>query len=140
MDAHKLFEYREGALYWRVNRRGGPKAGDRAGYLMSGRYWYVRFGGRLVQEHRIIWEMHNGPIADGLCVDHINENKHDNRIENLQLLTKADNTRKHVSTVQSLPVGVQRHGVSRYRAVAQGKRYLGIFGTVAEAVAALEAA
>lgn len=35
-----------------------------------------------------------GPIPQGMTVDHINGNKRDNRLSNLQLLTHADNVRK----------------------------------------------
>lgn len=44
--------------------------------------------------HRIIWIAVNGIIPDGLVVDHINNIKTDNRIENLQLLSPSDNSHK----------------------------------------------
>jgi hypothetical protein len=44
--------------------------------------------------HRIIWISKNGIIPDGYCIDHINNDKKDNRISNLQLLTPEENSHK----------------------------------------------
>lgn len=44
--------------------------------------------------HRIIWIAANGVIPDGYVIDHINNNKEDNRLENLQLLTPEENSHK----------------------------------------------
>lgn len=44
--------------------------------------------------HRIIWISQHGIIPDGYCIDHINNNKSDNRISNLQLLTPEQNSHK----------------------------------------------
>jgi len=46
--------------------------------------------------HQIITECFLGPCPDGYEVDHINNDKHDNRLVNLQYLTRADNARKGV--------------------------------------------
>lgn len=43
--------------------------------------------------HRLVWEAFNGPIPEDMQVNHINENKTDNRLENLNLLTSGDNHR-----------------------------------------------
>ena len=45
-------------------------------------------------QHRIVWETFNGEIPDGYEVDHINNVRDDNRLCNLQLLTRLDNMRK----------------------------------------------
>lgn len=44
--------------------------------------------------HRIIWISQNGVIPDGYVIDHINNDKTDNRIENLQILTPQENSAK----------------------------------------------
>lgn len=44
------------------------------------------YKGKNVLQHRAVWQEHNGLIPKGKEVDHINGIKHDNRIENLQLL------------------------------------------------------
>ena len=44
--------------------------------------------------HRIVWTAKHGIIPEGYVIDHINNNRQDNRIENLQLLTPAENSTK----------------------------------------------
>jgi hypothetical protein len=44
--------------------------------------------------HRVIWEEHYGAIPEGKFIDHINGNKTDNRLENLQLLTNTENVQR----------------------------------------------
>lgn len=44
--------------------------------------------------HRIVWIASNGMIPEGCVIDHINNDKKDNRIANLQLLTAEENSRK----------------------------------------------
>lgn len=41
--------------------------------------------------HRLVWETFNGDIPEGMQVNHINEIKTDNKIENLNLLTPREN-------------------------------------------------
>ncbi|GAA0495178.1 hypothetical protein Ade02nite_19090 [Paractinoplanes deccanensis] len=57
---------------------------------------YVQIDGRtrgygLQSAHRLIWQAANGPIPDGLEVNHKNGIKADNRISNLELLTRQGN-------------------------------------------------
>jgi len=60
-------------------------------------YWRVRLSdGRLMPEHRFLMEQHLGrSITDDEQVHHRNENKLDNRISNLEVLTLPEHTREH---------------------------------------------
>ena len=46
--------------------------------------------------HRIVWEQNNGPIPKNKIVHHKNEDKTDNDISNLELLTRAEHARLHL--------------------------------------------
>lgn len=44
--------------------------------------------------HRVIWEAFNGPIPEGLEIDHIDGNPHNNNLSNLQAITHRENILK----------------------------------------------
>jgi len=50
---------------------------------------------RLRMEHDLIWERVHGPIPAGFAVHHINHDKLDNRIENLESLDPLTHKRHH---------------------------------------------
>jgi hypothetical protein len=45
----------------------------------------------LLYMHRVIWEAINGPIPEGLEIDHRNGNRVDNRLNNLKVVTRRIN-------------------------------------------------
>jgi len=84
----ELFEYRDGALFRKVNV-GSTKIGERAGSInKTDGYRYVKIDGTCYPEHRIIYLFHFG-IAT--LLDHINGVRDDNRIENLRPCTVQQN-------------------------------------------------
>lgn len=62
------------------------------GYLTSNWYYNGKLNCHLA--HTVIWRAFFGNIPDGYEVDHINNNRSDNRLDNLQLLTKSQNNQK----------------------------------------------
>ena len=84
-------EYRDGGLYWKKNRGTRGVKGRRVGTPRKDGYHGFKFDGTYYREHQIIWKLHHGDVPDGLCIDHINRDKSDNRIENLRLLSNAEN-------------------------------------------------
>ncbi|AEI91245.1 gp45 [Escherichia phage phiEB49] len=68
------------------------------GYLQM----YVTMTGKMYV-HRIIWEMHNGAIPDGMQIDHINGIRDDNRIENLRCVSASGNRRNLCKRRRRLP-------------------------------------
>lgn len=45
--------------------------------------------------HRDLWEYHNGEIPDGHVIHHKDENKYNNTIDNLDMMTKSEHTIYH---------------------------------------------
>lgn len=42
--------------------------------------------------HRLVWEAFNGPIPEGMQINHLDENPLNNRLDNLSLVTPKENT------------------------------------------------
>ena len=64
----------------------------------TGKYGYLRLLlhknsiRKTYSVHRLVWSAFNGPIPEGMQINHINEIKTDNRLENLNLMTPKENT------------------------------------------------
>lgn len=131
--------YSDGALVWLSHGRGHAK-GDQVGSTdkRSGYRFAREPDGTKQYLHRLIWEMHFGPIKADKEIDHINGNRSDNRIENLRLVTRSLNL-KNKRVLRSNATG--HRGVTKTstgnfvaRLYDQGKTIrLGIFQTAESA-------
>lgn len=132
-----------GELHWRNtdlvgNRARGKKAGTNngEGYIVL----KVTKNGKASQlkAHRVIWLLVNRtwPIE---CIDHINGDGTDNRIENLRESTYGQNnqnrrTSNKKNEIGVLGVSVQKSGNYRARISVNGfVKYLGMFKTIEDA-------
>lgn len=100
-------------------------------------YIQIYYAGKLIYAHRLIWLSIHGKIPKGMEVDHIDGDRGNCRLDNLQLLNKSENTekRKPSSNRNWLP-GVTRRSNGNYRArIVKNKHRisLGDFATEEEA-------
>lgn len=152
MNRNKIFSYDDGVIRWRDREAHEFKSirnfnmwrtrflGRVAGCVhapSSGRERYirVRYNGRMYANHRVIWEMHNGKIPDGMEIDHIDGNGLNNRIENLRCVPHAINCKnlpKRIDNTSGLVGVTWGEKEQRWIATIGGKR-LGAFKELAEA-------
>ena len=73
-----------------------PMKGNKnhSGYMMCCVRKHAQKGQKTYFVHRFVWECFKGIIAEGKVIDHINEDKEDNRLCNLQLMTQQQNCKK----------------------------------------------
>ena len=74
----------------------GPKPKREDGFHLT-RAGYLRgkLGGRLRLVHDWVWEQENGPIPAGYCIHHRDEDRANNDLANLELVSHTDHKRLH---------------------------------------------
>ena len=78
------YDKQSGELSWKKNPTRAACKGKKWGsYPANGGYVVGRFLGVRCRAHQLVFLMHNGYLPEK-CIDHINGNKQDNRIENLR--------------------------------------------------------
>jgi hypothetical protein len=131
--ATQLFEYKDGILYWKKGTKNTYK-GKPVSPSLKRKYLQVKHKNKVYYIHRIVFLLCNGYLPK--YIDHINQNKHDNRIENLRecnYFQNMANTKGWKS--KSLPKGVSKNGNNfNARIMYMGKQYnLGTFKSIEEA-------
>ena len=99
---------------------------------MKDLYKQASLNGKKTRMHRKVWELEHGEIPKGMAVHHINSDKRDNRIENLALVTHAENMQKSDHFGKGYEIVSNRKLARPYRAKRRilGKpTHLGMFGT-----------
>lgn len=87
-------------------------------------YGTISVDGKMVGAHRYAWERENGPVPDGLYVDHVCHVRACVEISHLRLATNAQNLQNRAGAVAG--------SASRYRGVSRGRRGVGWRARVAD--------
>jgi len=148
-EAHRLLKYKDGILFWRRNipNRDASKrdGGKPAGHVNVDGYVTVGVHGRSYYAHRIIFLMHYGYLPEN-DMDHIDQNKSNNRIENLREVSRQCNMRncgnhKHNTSGVKGVYWVKRDKKWATQIAVSRKNYtLGHYGSFSNAVLARLAA
>lgn len=144
MDLSERLTYQDGDLVWTITHQPkliGKKAGrpDRLGYLhIHGK------SDKMIAAHRLIFFMHHGWLPE--CIDHIDGDNRNNRIDNLRAASVSQNMRncKTPATNTSGVKGVYFHRQTEKwtASIRVNKRltHLGSFTHIFDAACARKAA
>lgn len=100
---NSILRYEDGQLFWKVDRP-NRKSGSRAGCVYkSDGYRYISIDNVNYREHHICWILGNqkdlemtNELGYELVLDHIDNDKTNNKINNLRLVTNSENVAKQL--------------------------------------------
>lgn len=99
----EIFNYdaKSGFLYRKINTSSRGRIG-KCGHLdKSQGYHNVYVDSTRYKTHRIIWKLYYGEFDENLEIDHINGNRSDNRIVNLQAKTLQENQKNRKISINN---------------------------------------
>jgi hypothetical protein len=116
----------EGKLIW-LNPRKKCLVGEECGHITTNGYRVIYCEGKLRMAHHVVWYLHYSVWPDPQYdIDHINQDKLDNRIENLRQVPRT------INALNNKALGVSKNGKG-WRARV-GQKALGTFQDKMEAV------
>lgn len=127
----RLYQDKNGDLRNKITRGWGKnqQKGEIATYKQTNGYLYVgeNIDGKWVQirAHRLVWLLNTGKDPSEMEIDHLDRNKSNNKIENLNLVTRGEH-RKRGPKQKNCTSGVT--GVSWYTNYKKWEAYIKIDG------------
>ena len=85
----ELFDYRDGQLYWKNKASNRRAAGEIAGSIGVNGYRVITINYKKYKTHRLIFLMFHGYLPE--LLDHVDNNRLNNRIDNLRVATFSQN-------------------------------------------------
>lgn len=137
------YEKSTGLFFWKI-KKGSRAKGDQAGSKRKDGYIEIRINRKLYLAHRLAWLYVNGEFPE--CLDHIDHNTSNNKIENLRNVSHRENMRnRKLSCLNKSGVsGVswcKKQGKWTTRLKVDGKYlFLGYFDNLEDASKAMQAA
>jgi len=64
-------------------------------FTLRNQGYYARTDGQREQMHRYVWEFYNGELPKDYDIHHIDENRTNNNINNLEAMSKSEHTRRY---------------------------------------------
>lgn len=87
-------------ISWKINGN-NKQIGKPVGWKTELNYWKAEFNTKALLIHRVVYFLHHGHLDKTMVVDHINGDPSDNSIENLRMISYAENSRNRKLGVNS---------------------------------------
>ena len=137
-ELKELFHYEPdtGLFRWKFSRR-GAQANSVAGSIGGNGYIQIMINKKSLKAHRLAWALYYNQDPGGAEIDHIDENKSNNKITNLRLASNRENG-ANTGPQKNNKLGVKGvycgNGKFKARINRNGKEYhLGCYDTIEEA-------
>ena len=139
MNIEELKEYFKydrdtGKLFWNKRPSNRVIVGSEVGNYNDQGYKVCRFKGKALRVHRVVWAITKGEHPSEF-IDHINGDRGDNRIDNLRVVSNAQNL-QNMKQAKGYTFHKKSNKFITQIAVNKEKIYLGSFDTEQEAHAA----
>jgi hypothetical protein len=145
LSRHLSYDPFTGLGTWLVSPSNKVQKWAFAGYLNPNGYIYINYKTKRYKAHRLFWFLQTGHDPGELTIDHIDQNKSNNKFSNLRLATisqqkrnltkRLDNSSGH----RGVRFSKQRQKYEAFIRINKKQLFLGRYKTFEEAVAARQA-